>query len=163
MVPDSGAGALRICHKSFADFLTDPKRCMDRRFYIEPSVLHTSLGTYCLKLMNASLRKNICDFPPYVMNEDLDDLDARREKHIGGGLEYACRSWANHLRLASSDGDDVEDAVELVEYFFKHHLLSWLEVLSIVGDIRRAVYSLRDVKSWFVHVSLNTLLFAFLI
>jgi hypothetical protein len=108
--------------------------------------------------MKASLKKNICDLPPYVMNEDIDDLDARREKHIGRGLEYACRSWANHLRFASSDGDDVEHAVELVDYFFKHQLLSWLEVLSIVGDMRCAVYSLRDVKCWFVHVSVATLL-----
>jgi hypothetical protein len=158
MVPDSDREALRICHKSFADFITDSRRCIDRRFYIDPSILHMKLGTCCLELMNASLKKNICDVPPYVMNEDIDDLDARREKHIGGGLEYACRSWANHLRLASSGGNDVEHTVELVEYFFKHHLLSWLEVLSILGDMRCAVYSLRDVRGWFVHVSVAMLL-----
>jgi hypothetical protein len=96
------------------------------------------------------------------MNNDVGDLAARRENHIGGGLEYACRSWAKHLRLASSDGGDVGHVVELLGYFFNHHLLSWLEVLSIVGDVRCAVYSLRDVRSWFDHVSGNTLLFVFL-
>jgi hypothetical protein len=119
------------------------------------------LGTCCLELMNASLKKNICGLPPYVMNKDVDDLDACREKHIGRRLEYACRSWVNHLRLASSDGNDVEHTVELVDYFFKHHLLSWLEVLSIGGDMRCAVYSLRDVRGWFVCVSVDALLVTF--
>jgi hypothetical protein len=163
IIPESDTWPLRICHKSFADFLLHPGRCTDRRFYIESSALHMKLATYCLRLMNESLKKNVCDLPPYTVNEDIDDLDARREKYIGNGLEYACRSWANHLRLASSDGDDVGRTVELVEYFFKHHLLSWLEVLSIVGDMRCAVYSLRDVKDWFVRVSVDALLFTFLI
>jgi len=113
-----------------------------------------NLGTCCLKLMNGSLRKNICDFPKYVMNEDIDDLYARREKYIGSGLVYACRSWAKHLRLASSEGDDVGRVVELVDDFFNNHMLSWLEVLSVVGDMRCAVYSIRDVRSWFIRVEL---------
>jgi hypothetical protein len=48
--------------------------------------------------------------------------------------------------------------VNLLEYFFKHHLLSWLEVISVVGDMQGAVYSLRDVRGWFIKVSSNTLL-----
>jgi hypothetical protein len=115
--------------------------------------------------MNGSLKKNICGFPPYAILKEIDDLDARREKAIGGGLEYACRSWAKHLRFGSRDGADIGDAIELLECFFRHHLLSWMEVLSIVGDIRCAVYSLRDVKGWFTDVSLNAfkLLFTSLI
>jgi hypothetical protein len=109
--------------------------------------------------MNGSLKKNICHFPPYALNRDIGDLDARKDRFIGGGLEYACRSWAKHLRFASRDDNDIGRIVKLLECFLKHHLLSWLEVLSIVGDMRCAVYSLRDVKGWFVAVSLNALLF----
>jgi hypothetical protein len=87
IVPESNSELLRICHKSFADFLTDPSRCVDRRFYIEPSALHTKLVMRCLRLMNKSLKKNICGFHPYAMNRDINDLDARRERYIGGGLE----------------------------------------------------------------------------
>jgi hypothetical protein len=32
--------------------------------------------------------------------------------------------------------------------------LSWLEVLSIAGTLREAVYSLRGVKAWLSRVSL---------
>ena len=93
------------------------------------------------------------------MNDAIDDLSERREKFIGGGLEYACVSWARHLRFASRGGDDIGCIVELLDYFFKHHLLPWLEVLSIAGDLRRAVYSLQNVKIWLVDVSSSTLLF----
>jgi hypothetical protein len=157
IVPDSNTELLRICHKSFADFLTNPHRCIDRRFHVDPSDLHSKLAMHCLRLMNGSLKKNICGFPPYAILKEIDDLDARREKAIGGGLEYACRSWAKHLRFGSRNGADIGDAIELLECFFRHHLLSWMEVLSIVGDMRCAVYSLRDVKGWFTDVSLNAL------
>jgi hypothetical protein len=113
--------------------------------------------------MNVSLKKNICGLPPYTMNKDIEDLDARREKYIGSGLEYACRSWAKHLQSASRDGDDVRHVVELLECFFKHHLLSWLEVLSIGGDMRCAIYSILDVRGWFTNVSLDTVLFTSII
>jgi hypothetical protein len=157
MVPGSDQRPLQIHHKSFADFLTDSSRCTDRRFCIEPSVLHVNLGMRCLILMNSLLKKNICDLPPYAINRDIDDLDTRREKYIGGGLEYACRSWAKHLQSASRHGGDVGRVVNLLEYFLKHHLLSWLEVLSIAGDMQCAVYSIRDVRGWFVDVSMNML------
>ena len=156
-VPSSDAEVLRICHKSFADFLTDASRCKDKRFYIDPSILHLKLAACCLTLMNSSLKKNICDLPPYAMNKDIDDLDSRREKYIGGSLEYACRSWAKHLRCASRDSEQIGQVVELLGYFLKHRLLSWLEVLSIAGDMRCAVNSIQDVKGWFIEVSLTML------
>jgi hypothetical protein len=153
VVPESDSQALKVCHKSFPDYLTDPTRCTDRRFHIDPSVYHCKLGKRCLELMNKALKKNICDLPAYSLNNEISDLLERREKYIGRGLEYACRSWARHLCMASRDGGDVQYVVELLETFFKHKLLAWLEALSVVGDLQCAVYSLRDVKSWLVEVS----------
>jgi NACHT domain len=153
IVPDSELQPIRICHKSLADYLTDPNRCKDTRFYINPSISHLKLGIRCLQLMNCSLKKNICELPRYAMNADIEDLDSRREEFIGGGLEYACRSWAKHLRLGSSDGDNVRHAVQLLEDFFHQHFLQWLEVLSVVGDLRCAVYCLHDVSAWLLDVS----------
>jgi WD40 repeat protein len=153
IVPDSELEPIRICHKSLADYLTDATRCMDSRFHINPSDLHLELGIRCLRLMRTSLRKNICQLPQYAMNSDVDDLDARRENYIGSELEYACRSWAKHLRFASRDGGDVGPAIECLKVFFSHHMLSWLEVLSVVSDLRCAVYSLQDVTAWLADVS----------
>jgi hypothetical protein len=153
IVPKSDLELLRVCHKSFPDYLTDPTRCTDVRFHIDPSVYHSKLGMCCLALMNKKLKKNICDLPVYAMNSEITDLDERRKKHIGRGLEYACKSWARHLCMAFKDGDGVRYIIESLEIFFKHNLLPWLEVLSVIGDLGCAVYTIRDIKAWLVKVS----------
>jgi hypothetical protein len=153
MVPVSDSDLLRVFHKLFPDYLTDRTRCMDPRFHIDPSIYHLKLGTCCLIVMNKLLKRNICDLPAYSMNEDIDDLVKRRGRCIGSGLEYACKSWARHLVIAPKDGVDIGQVVTCLEIFFRRHLLSWLEVLSLVGDLRRAIYSLDDVKVWLAAVS----------
>jgi hypothetical protein len=91
IVPYSDSKPIRICHKSVADYLQDKTRCTDPRFHIDASVLHLELGLRCLRLMNKSLKRNICQLSRYDMNADIrdPDLDSRREKYIGDGLEYA--------------------------------------------------------------------------
>jgi NACHT domain len=159
IVPESESKPIRICHKSLADYLQDKTRCTDTRFYINPSVLHLERGLRCLRLMNASLKKNICELPRYATNTDVRGLDARRDEYIGDGLEYACRSWAKHLRLSSRDDGNVRHIVKSLNEFFHHHLLQWLEVLSIVGGLRHAVYCLHDLAAWLVEVSVFSFFF----
>jgi hypothetical protein len=103
--------------------------------------------------MNKKLKKNICGLPVYAMNSEIKDLGERRKKHIGSGLEYACKSWARHICIASRDGDGVRHIIKSLETPFKHNLLPWLEVLSVIGDLGCAVYTLRDVRAWLVGVS----------
>jgi hypothetical protein len=107
VIPDSESEPIQICHKSLTDYLQDEKRCADKRFYINPSVLHLELGLRCLRLMNNSLKKNICEISRFAINADISDFDARRQKYIGDELKYGCRSWAKHLRLGSRDGGNV--------------------------------------------------------
>jgi hypothetical protein len=123
------------------------------RFHIDPSIYHSKLGMCCLALMNKKLKKNICGLPIYAMNSEIKDLGERVERHIGSGLTYACKSWARHLCIASKDRDGVRYIIESLETFFKHDLLPWLEVLSVIGGVGCAVYTLRDVRAWLVGVS----------
>ena len=44
-------------HKSFPDFITNPSRCTDERFYISPKHLHLELVTNCLRVMNDGLEQ----------------------------------------------------------------------------------------------------------
>jgi hypothetical protein len=88
------------------------------------------------------------------MNSDIKDLPKRQAEHVGPALAYACRSWAKHLSSSRGTDADIGSIVESVMHFFEHHLLSWLEVLSIEGNLGVAIYSLRDVRSWLTHVSL---------
>ena len=71
---------VRSFHKSFPDFITDPARCTDPRFYISPPDHHVQLLVGCLDLMNRMLEKNMCKLPDGVANSDVADLKERTEK-----------------------------------------------------------------------------------
>jgi NACHT domain len=154
IVPDSDAEPIRICHKSFADFLIDDQRCNDPRLHITAPSHHLEFGISCLKLMHQTLKRNICELPRFAMNKDISDLPERCEKYIGAPLMYTCQFWANHLRLSNTAYDDPgAEIVKCVNRFFEESLLSWLEVLSIGGNLRVAIYSLHKVRSWLIDVS----------
>ena len=154
IVPESISKPIRILHKSFADFITDKQRCPDARHFTDASCHHLELGIRCLKLMETRLTKNICGIPPYAMNGDVKDLPARRDLCIGTPLSYVCSFWAKHLQLSSKAGDNICSVVALLNNFFTCHLLSWLEVLSIEGNLHIAIYSLHDLQSWLTNVSI---------
>jgi NACHT domain len=166
IVPVSDTDPIRICHKSFADFLTDQQRCSDARLYIHAPSHHLDFGVSCLKLMKETLKRNMCQLPRYATNDDIKDLSTRREKYIGAPLIYACEFWIKHLLSGGRVGDStMQENDELVNYFFEQHLLSWLEVLSIGGKLRVAIYSLHNFRSWLTDVrtscGYNNLIFIF--
>ena len=132
-------------HKSFPDFITDPTRCIDTQFYISPDY-HLDLVLKCLKLMDKSLRRNMCSIPDYALNSDVDDLSERIEKSgILGALEYACRSWHKHL---IGTADYTTDVVSALCCFLEERFLFWLEVLSIVGAGGEAAHALIATIEW---------------
>jgi NACHT domain len=155
IVPESESEPIRILHKSFADFITDNERCPDAQHFIDAPLHHSVLGIHCLKLMKMKLMKNICGFPRYAMNNDIEDLPARRGLCITAPLSYACSSWAKHIQLSSQAGCNTSSVLTLANEFFTRHLLSWLEVLSIEEHLHTGIYSLHDVRSWLTDVSLS--------
>jgi transcription initiation factor IIE alpha subunit len=150
IIPDSASDLITAAHKSFPDFLTDPSRCKDTRFYIDCNVQHAVLAIQCLKLMKRDLKMNICSIPERTQNKEVKDLARLRQERIGDALEYSCRFFGRHIREAA--GGEVNQIVELLKVFVEHLVLQWLEVLSIVGHMREAVYSLNYIKGWLVKV-----------
>jgi hypothetical protein len=154
LVPESPSGIVRILHKSFPDYLLDNQRCTNLRFHVDSGDHHGRLAIRCLELMKSRLKRNICDLPRYATNDEVMDLAERRKEHIGDALEYACRFWAQHLSPASNSDDVVTKILDLLSNLMLHHFLAWLEVLSVTGTLRVAIYSLRDMKAWLSRVSL---------
>ena len=139
-------------HKSFSDFITDPARCANSRFYISPNY-HTQLVLGCLKLMGESLEKNMCSLPDYALNSKVKDLPRKiKESNICGALEYACRSWHNHLITTK---DQIADVVPTLCYFLEEKFLFWLEVLSVLGAVGNAAQALDVTVKWLNEVFLN--------
>jgi hypothetical protein len=124
---------VRLFHPSFPDFITDEGRCSDKRFLVMRVEGHLRLAIRCLEIMNAGLREN-----PSLPNNELVDLDLRLERAASPELCYACKYWHVHVRMAAVTSPEL---VKLLEMFCTSHLLHWVELLSLLGDIRRLIGS----------------------
>jgi len=136
-------------HKSFPDFITDPSRCTDTRFYISPGDLHLGLSMNCLRMMNDGLEWNILSLPDYALNSEVEDLETRIDDRISIALQYACRSWHSHLTMTTGD---VTDIVSHLRIFLEEKFLAWLEVVSVVGAVGGAVVGLEKLTPWLQEV-----------
>ena len=136
-------------HKSFPDFITDPSRCTDTRFYISPKDRHLELATNCLRLVNSKLERNLLSLPDYALNSEVKDLQTRVNNRVSVALQYACQFWHNHLIMARGD---VTGVLSHLRIFLEEKFLVWLEVISVLGAARRAVCALEQLASWLQEV-----------
>ena len=133
---------VRPFHKSFPDFITDPIRCTNKRFYISPPSHHPELLVGCLKLMNQALEMNICKLPDTTANKEILNLREMIDQYISPSLQYACKSWHKHL---TKDAICTSAITSVLHYFLEKKFLFWLEVLSVIGAVREALDALRMV------------------
>jgi hypothetical protein len=153
LVPDNKEDPIHIFHKSFPDFLTDPERCKDERFFINPSVHHQEILFSCLSLMEERLKRNICGLDDYVSLNEVEDFPADQKIHIGDALGYACQFWTRHLVEIPSGSQDFEEVHKAVDKFFTTQLLYWIEVLCLMGKLDVGVHAINDVNKWYTLVS----------
>ncbi|KZP31119.1 WD40 repeat-like protein [Athelia psychrophila] len=140
---------IRTLHASFADYLTDARRCGDQPWFIDQGKHHTDFAIGCLHAMQRLLQFNICRLgTSYLKNCDVPDLGQRVEKCIPRGLAYACRFWAEHLDHADTINHNIPP---LILKFFQGHFLYWLEVLSLIGEGRAALQAMFSVEGYCKH------------
>jgi hypothetical protein len=153
LIPDNTKDPVHIYHKSFPDFLTDPKRCEDQRFFVDPTFHHVEILLSCLNLMKERLKKNICNLDEHADLSQIKDLPTCLKTNIGDALGYACQFWTRHLVEIPSSSHDVEEVYRAVEGFFNTCLLFWIEVLSLTGNLNLGIHALNDVRQWCMLVS----------
>ena len=153
LIPGGVEDPIRPFHKSFPDFLTDPGRCTDKRFFVDPSVHHTELLFSCLNLMKKKLKKNICNLDDYTILSRGEDLSTHQKSHIGDALGYACCFWTRHLINTPNSGSDAEEIQKVIDEFFTTYLLFWIEVLIIMGNLDTGVHAINNIKQWYISVS----------
>ena len=153
LVPDSTGDPILTFHKSFPDFLMDSGRCGDRRFFIDPAVHHAGILLSCLSLMEERLNQNICNLDDHAILSEVEDLPTLRKDHIGDTLEYACCFWTKHLLRIPGSDSCVEEVEKAIDKFFTTHLLCWVEVLALTGNLGVGIYAMKDVEQWYALVS----------
>ena len=52
-----------------------------------------------------------------------------------------------------SSGHGAKEVQKAINEFFTTHLLFWIEVLIIMGDLDIGVYAINDIKQWYILVS----------
>ena len=154
LVPIDEVTPIHVFHKSFPDFITDRNRCKDQRFFVDPNVHHAEILLSCLKFMKERLRRNICNLDDYAVPSRVKDLSARKKEHIGDALGYACQFWTRHLLGVPGDSPYVEEVQRRMDQFFTAHLLQWIEVLTLLGNLDVGVYATNDVEQWCTSVSI---------
>ena len=153
LIPDGPEDPIHAFHKSFPDFLTDSKRCKDERFFVDPLVHHAEILLSCLNLMRERLRKNICNLDDYTVLSEVKDLSTQRKDNVGDALEYACQFWTKHLLEIPGSSPYREEVQRAIDQFFTTHLLHWIEVLTLMGNLSVGVYAINDVEKWYTSVS----------
>jgi hypothetical protein len=137
---------LRACHDSLYGFIGDPLHCRVAQYLVLPASAHEALLYRCLSPLNKHLCQDICEIRiPGTANADISDLPARIARYVPEAVHYACVSWPVHLNASGSVSVSVSAA--LLE-FCTNHLLHWLEVLSLLGEISTAVKHLPETMAW---------------
>jgi hypothetical protein len=144
MVPEDDSQVIRLLHPSFFDFMTDPTRCRKADFVVNAPTQHALLARACLQTMK-NLKQNMCEIlNPTMLNSEVDDLPSRITKCISPHTRYACRHWAIHLANAIVS----DDLIVLMKEFCSKYLLYWIEVCSLLGELRNALVALNDVQKF---------------
>ena len=148
VVPSNDKAIIHTFHASFHDFLTERTRCSSQ-IYVHSGRRHMEITMYLLQRMMQGLKRNICQLDGFTLNSEVLDLHDRKEKYIGQPLAYACRYWAEHLSNVSPTEGGKAMLVRMLDKFMETKFLYWVEVLSILGDIRLAEASLVRARRWF--------------
>ena len=138
ILQESGDHPVKPFHKSFPDFITNPTRCTNQRFYISPPDHHSELLVGCLNLLNCKLEKNMCNLPDATENSKVENLPERVEQYIDPSLQYACKSWHKHITSLLVTPHILNILHQLLEEKF----IFWVEVLSVLDAVRDGVDAL---------------------
>ncbi|KZT05239.1 WD40 repeat-like protein [Laetiporus sulphureus 93-53] len=143
---------VRPLHASFPQFLTDPRRCADRIFYVDPGTYHAHLSASCLSALNNShnLKRNLCRLPgPTMLKIEVNDISSRVSKNLQAHVQYACTHWAAHV--CSTPPALATETLDQLRLFLTEKLLFWFEALSLMNRLEITPEALLMVRSWYQH------------
>ncbi|KAJ8130289.1 hypothetical protein O1611_g3342 [Lasiodiplodia mahajangana] len=141
-IPSSPSAPVRLLHLSFRDFLLDPSRSDESPFWVDEEETHKQLALDCLRVLNKTLRTDICEVKwPGTPRKSID-LQTINSK-LPPEVQYACQYWVYHFEQAGGyiiDGDEVHR-------FLQEHFLHWLEALSLIGRLSEGLRSVNVLKT----------------
>ncbi|KAF3153513.1 hypothetical protein TWF225_001947 [Orbilia oligospora] len=144
-IPTNPDLPVRLLHRSFREFLVDPKKRTDKEgdrrsddfwFWIDEAETHAMVTAKCLDLLSKHLKENICSLNcSGMLRRDVDQ--ASIEENLPKHVQYACRYWPYHLEHSAIGKPIVDDGA--VHGFLCRYFLNWLEALSLLGQMYHSI------------------------
>jgi hypothetical protein len=135
-------------HTSFRDFIMDKRR--SGKWHVELAVGQSIMVLGCTRIMNASLRFNMCSLETSSLrNCDITSLPSRISDVISEALSHSCRFWQTYMQPLPEAWNLRADIRLEISYFLKNKLLYWLEVLSLLGCVNQSALSLESAAPLF--------------
>jgi WD40 repeat protein len=135
-------GIIYMVHQSAQDYLIKDEAQRIFQTALEPS--HGLVASRLLNAMSNALGKNMCNLHHPGALASSATINPRVR-----GISYACSYWSTHLAQyldhSSTSNLDRQEWVSdqgHVHRFLREHLLHWIEALSLIGEIDRAIQGL---------------------
>jgi hypothetical protein len=138
VLPDGASpdGVVRPLHSSFLYFALQQGHLVHPKLAFDSAIAQKNFAELCIRQLNKLLHVNICRIQdPSLFNIEVPDLETLLKQYVTAALRYSCRFWVTHclehIRVA---GREAQLPYGL-DQFCKEHLLYWIEVLSLTGDM----------------------------
>ncbi|KAH7098908.1 hypothetical protein BKA62DRAFT_832112 [Auriculariales sp. MPI-PUGE-AT-0066] len=124
---------VRAFHKSFPDFLVDPRRCSDRRFLISRASEESKLALAALRAANMLTMPEGTNLP-FILDQRT------REQQL---LSFVNSRWSQQVRRVLVDPDvDLDSALSLVRSLQEHGAVELLDPLRVMAEHLRLIQRL---------------------
>jgi hypothetical protein len=148
-----------LLHPTFREFLIDEKT--SNQFYVNLGEAHGLMAKGCIQVMLSELKFNICGLESsFLLNSQVSDLEDRISTCISKQLQYSCVHWPTHVVNSGRPSLDPQVTDSIRRICTIPYPLYWMEVVSALRNVPKALSTLQDVKDW-VLVSLIPIHLAF--
>ncbi|KAG8796397.1 hypothetical protein FRC12_024573 [Ceratobasidium sp. 428] len=139
--------AVRVLHQSFSDYMMEEDCPQEYRVNVVDQ--NAELAASSLDIMLQGLRFNICNLEDScIMNRDIPDLQGRISRSIKPELLYGCIYWSTHLIQQPFNLTSRSTMQLLDQLLHGKHILFWIEVLSLVGELHAASATMTQLIDW---------------
>ncbi|CAG7852135.1 Nuclear distribution protein PAC1 {ECO:0000255/HAMAP-Rule:MF_03141} AltName: Full=Lissencephaly-1 homolog {ECO:0000255/HAMAP-Rule:MF_03141}; Short=LIS-1 {ECO:0000255/HAMAP-Rule:MF_03141}; AltName: Full=nudF homolog {ECO:0000255/HAMAP-Rule:MF_03141} [Serendipita indica DSM 11827] len=154
LIEDTSTKLIQFRHPTFVEYL---RRCSitptvdsPHRVLVNLANAHGQVASWCFKCFKSpteGLKFNVCQIESsFYLNREIPNLEAKISDFISRRLRYAGSHWLFHI--AETDGNWQSDLKDLLQNAIQvPYALYWMEILSLIGGVRRAIASLQVVTA----------------
>lgn len=131
-----------IIHPSFADFITEKRRCASDAWFIDRPAHHLRVAKLCIARLGKILKKNM-----FGLKLSTSAWKAEPSEDV----VYSAQHWVDHLCKSVTRNEGVAEEINVL---LRSHFLHWIEVMTVMKKARQTIGLMIRLKDW-VHVSLH--------